>query len=121
MNEDHSLNDAREAAREPRKGSEGFTLGASRLAAAPPRALPASRFALIGAAGYIAPRHMKAIKETDNDLVAALDKSDSVGVIDSYFPDARFFTEFERFDRHIEKQRRENGNKTNHVEVYVPN
>ena len=59
------------------------------------------KFALIGAAGYIAPRHMKAIKETGNDLVAALDKNDSVGIIDSFFPDADFFTEFERFDRHI--------------------
>jgi UDP-N-acetyl-2-amino-2-deoxyglucuronate dehydrogenase len=78
-------------------------------------------FALIGAAGYIAPRHMKAIKETGNDLVAALDKSDSVGVIDSYFPDARFFTEFERFDRHIEKQRRENGNKIDYVSICSPN
>ncbi|MDG9668260.1 Gfo/Idh/MocA family oxidoreductase [Hahella sp. CR1] len=63
-------------------------------------------FALIGAAGYIAPRHMKAIKDTGNKLIAALDKSDSVGIIDSYFPEARFFTEFERFDRHIEKLRR---------------
>jgi len=79
------------------------------------------RFALIGAAGYIAPRHMKAIKDTGNDLVAALDKSDSVGIIDSYFPDARFFTEFERFDRHIEKQRRENGNKTDYVSICSPN
>ena len=60
-------------------------------------------FALIGASGYIAPRHMKAIKETDNNLVAALDKFDSVGIIDSYFPKADFFTEFERFDRHISK------------------
>ena len=57
------------------------------------------KFALIGAAGYIAPRHMKAIKETGNELVAALDANDTVGVLDSYFPDARFFTEFERFDR----------------------
>jgi len=63
------------------------------------------RFALIGAAGYIAPRHMKAIKDTGNDLVAALDPSDSVGIIDSFFPDASFFTEFERFDRHIDKLR----------------
>ena len=63
-------------------------------------------FALIGAAGYIAPRHMKAIKDTGNDLVAALDKNDSVGIIDSYFPNANFFTEFERFDRHIDKLRR---------------
>lgn len=60
-------------------------------------------FALIGAAGYIAPRHMKAIKDTNNDLVAAVDINDSVGIIDSYFPNASFFTEFERFDRHLEK------------------
>ena len=64
-------------------------------------------FALIGAAGFIAPRHLKAIKDTGNNLVAALDKFDSVGVIDSYFPDADFFTEFERFDRHIVKIKRE--------------
>lgn len=63
-------------------------------------------FALIGAAGYIAPRHFKAIKETRNNLVAAMDTFDSVGVIDSYFPEADFFTEFERFDRHIDKLRR---------------
>jgi len=80
-----------------------------------------NKFALIGAAGYIAPRHMKAIKETNSDLVAALDKNDSVGVIDSYFPDARFFTEFERFDRHLEKQRRENGNKIDYVSICSPN
>jgi UDP-N-acetyl-2-amino-2-deoxyglucuronate dehydrogenase len=65
------------------------------------------RFALIGAAGYIAPRHMAAIRDTGNDLIAALDPNDSVGIIDSYFPDADFFTEFERFDRHIDKKRRE--------------
>jgi len=63
-------------------------------------------FALIGAAGYIAPRHMKAIKETGNKLVAALDKHDAVGILDSYFPDANFFVEFERFDRHVEKLKR---------------
>ena len=63
-------------------------------------------FALIGAAGYIAPRHMLAIKNTGNQLVAALDPNDSVGIIDSYFPEAHFFTEFERFDRHIDKLRR---------------
>ncbi|HTN46492.1 MAG TPA: Gfo/Idh/MocA family oxidoreductase [Flavipsychrobacter sp.] len=62
-------------------------------------------FALIGAAGFIAPRHMKAIKDTGNKIVCALDKFDSVGIMDSYFPDADFFTEFERFDRHIEKLR----------------
>jgi UDP-N-acetyl-2-amino-2-deoxyglucuronate dehydrogenase len=76
---------------------------------------------LIGGAGYIAPRHMKAIKETGNDLVAVLDKNDSVGVIDSYFPNARFFVEFERFDRFIEKQRRANGNKIDYVSICSPN
>jgi UDP-N-acetyl-2-amino-2-deoxyglucuronate dehydrogenase len=65
-----------------------------------------SKFALVGAAGYVAPRHMKAIKETGHVLVAALDKNDSVGILDSYFPDADFFTEFERFDRHLDKRRR---------------
>ena len=58
-------------------------------------------FALIGAAGYIAVRHLKAIKDTGNQMVAALDKFDSVGIMDSFFPEADFFTEFERFDRHI--------------------
>lgn len=62
-----------------------------------------SNFALIGAAGYIAPKHMDAIKKSGNQLVAALDKSDSVGILDQYFPKASFFTEFERFDRHLEK------------------
>ena len=62
-------------------------------------------FALIGAAGYIAPRHLKAIKETNNNLLVALDKNDSVGIIDSYFPNADFFTEPERFERHIYKLR----------------
>jgi UDP-N-acetyl-2-amino-2-deoxyglucuronate dehydrogenase len=64
-------------------------------------------FALIGAAGYIAPRHMKAIQDTGNKLVAVMDPNDSVGIIDSYFPQAKFFTEIERFDRHLEKLRRE--------------
>ena len=58
-------------------------------------------FALIGAAGYIAPRHMQAIKAVGGNLVAALDKHDSVGILDSYFPDCDFFTEFERFDRRV--------------------
>lgn len=66
------------------------------------------KFALIGAAGFIAPRHMKAIKETGNAISCALDKFDSVGILDSYFPEADFFTEFERFDRHIEKLRLKN-------------
>ena len=77
-------------------------------------------FALIGAAGYIAPRHMKAIRETGNELVAALDPNDSVGVIDSYFPDADFFTEFERFDRHVDKLRRKN-RKVDYVSICSPN
>ncbi len=79
-------------------------------------------FALIGVGGYIAPRHMKAIKDTGNNLVAALDKNDSVGIIDSYFPHANFFTEFERFDRHIEKLRRENaGKEVQYVSICSPN
>ncbi len=64
--------------------------------------MTAKSFALIGACGYIAPRHLQAIRDTGNILVAALDRSDSAGILDSYFPDARFFTEFERFDRHLE-------------------
>jgi len=77
-------------------------------------------FALIGAGGYIAPRHMKAIKDTGNNLIAALDKNDSVGILDSYFPDADFFTEFERFDRHLEKLKRQ-GIKIDFVSVCSPN
>jgi UDP-N-acetyl-2-amino-2-deoxyglucuronate dehydrogenase len=77
-------------------------------------------FALIGAAGYIAPRHMQAIKDTGNQLIAALDKFDSVGIIDSYFPSADFFTEFERFDRHLDKLRR-NGTKIDYVSICSPN
>ncbi len=77
-------------------------------------------FAIIGAAGYIAPRHLKAIKDTGNDLVAALDKFDSVGVIDSYFPEANFFTEFERFDRFIDKTKRA-GTVLDYVSVCTPN
>lgn len=77
-------------------------------------------FILIGAAGYIAPRHMKAIKDTGNNLIAALDPNDSVGIIDSYFPEAAFFTEFERFDRHIEKLKRA-GTKIDYVSICSPN
>lgn len=77
-------------------------------------------FAIIGAAGYIAPRHMKAIKDTGNRLVAALDPNDSIGIIDSYFPEAFFFTEFERFDRHIDKLRRQ-GKGIDYVSVCSPN
>ncbi len=79
-------------------------------------------FALIGAAGYIAPRHMKAIKETGNNLAAALDKHDAVGVIDSYFPDASFFIEFERLDRHVERLKRTDDDKRIHyVSIASPN
>ena len=77
-------------------------------------------FVLIGAGGYIAPRHMKAIKDTNNNLLAALDKHDSVGILDSYFPNADFFTEYERFDRHIEKLKRQ-GIHTDYVGVCSPN
>ena len=77
-------------------------------------------FALIGAAGYIAPRHLKAIKDTNNNLIAALDKFDSVGIMDSYFPDASFFVEFERFDRYIEKIKRA-GTKLDYVSICTPN
>jgi UDP-N-acetyl-2-amino-2-deoxyglucuronate dehydrogenase len=77
-------------------------------------------FALIGAGGYIAPRHMRAIKDTGNNLIAALDKHDSVGILDSYFPQTEFFVEFERFDRHIEKLKRL-GMRTDYVTVCSPN
>lgn len=78
------------------------------------------RFALIGVGGYIAPRHLRAIKETHNVLVAAMDPSDSVGILDSYFPEADFFTEFERFDRHLEKLRRK-GEGVDYVSICSPN
>lgn len=77
-------------------------------------------FALIGAAGFIAPRHMKAIKDTENQLLAAFDKFDSVGIMDSYFPKADFFTEFERFDRYVEKLKRSD-RKIDFVSVCSPN
>jgi len=79
------------------------------------------QFGLIGAAGYIAPRHMKAIKETGNNLLAALDPFDSVGIIDSYFPDADFFTEPERFDRHMDKLRRIGSKTMDYVSICSPN
>lgn len=77
-------------------------------------------FALIGVAGYIAPRHMAAIRDTKNILLAALDKFDSVGILDSYFPNAHFFTEFERFDRHIDKLKRKDV-KVDFVSICTPN
>jgi UDP-N-acetyl-2-amino-2-deoxyglucuronate dehydrogenase len=79
-------------------------------------------FALIGAAGYVAPRHMKAIKASGQRLVAALDPNDSVGVIDGYFPEADFFTEFERFDRYVDKMRRSNdARRIDYVSICSPN
>jgi UDP-N-acetyl-2-amino-2-deoxyglucuronate dehydrogenase len=78
-------------------------------------------FALIGASGYIAPRHLKAIKDTNNNLLAALDKFDSVGVMDSYFPNADFFVETERFDRHIEKLKYDKGIQLDYVSICTPN
>lgn len=78
------------------------------------------KFALMGAAGFIAPRHLKAIKDTGNQLVAALDKNDSVGILDSYFPKADFFIEFERFDRHLDKLRRNNQG-VDYVSICTPN
>ena len=80
-------------------------------------------FALIGAAGYIAPRHMQAIKATGGRLLAAMDPSDSVGIIDSYFPEASFFTEFERFDRHLDKLRRSGDASENvdYISICSPN
>ncbi len=79
-------------------------------------------FAIIGVGGYIAPRHLKAIKETGNRLTAALDVNDSVGILDRFFPEVPFFTEFERFDRHVEKLRRQGGeNRIDYVTVCSPN
>jgi UDP-N-acetyl-2-amino-2-deoxyglucuronate dehydrogenase len=80
----------------------------------------AKRFALIGAGGYIAPRHLQAIKDTGNILVAACDPKDSVGILDRYFFDVQFFTEFERFDRHAEKLRRK-GTPLDYVTICSPN
>lgn len=78
------------------------------------------KFGIIGVAGYIAPRHLKAIKETGNELMCGLDPYDGVGIIDSYFPEADFFMEFERFDRHVDKLRR-NGQGLDFVSICSPN
>ena len=78
-------------------------------------------FALIGASGYIAPRHMKAIKDTGNNLVAALDPYDGIGIMDSHFPQASFFTEFERFDRFVDKWHRDGNKKIDYVSIATPN
>jgi len=78
------------------------------------------RFGLIGAGGYIAPRHLKAIKETGNDLVVAMDVNDSVGIMDSHFPDAEFFTEFEEFSGFVEDQKIK-GQKLDYIAICSPN
>jgi len=79
-------------------------------------------FAMTGVAGYIAPRHLKAIKDTGHRLVAAVDPSDSVGILDSYFPESAFFTEYERFDRHLEKLKRKGeGERVHWVSICSPN
>ena len=78
-------------------------------------------FALIGASGYIAPRHLTAIKNTNNNLLVALDKFDSVGIIDSYFPNASFFVETERFDRHVEKLKYDKDIVLDYVSICTPN
>jgi len=83
--------------------------------------MDSKNFAIVGVGGYIAPRHIQAIKHTNNKLVAALDKSDSVGIMDSYFPEAHFFTEFERFDRHIEKLKRRKNIQLDYVSICTPN
>jgi len=81
---------------------------------------PSKNFGLIGVAGYIAARHLKAIKDTGNNLLASLDRFDSVGLIDSYFPHSDFFVEFERFDRHFDKLKR-TGTKIDYVSICSPN
>jgi UDP-N-acetyl-2-amino-2-deoxyglucuronate dehydrogenase len=79
-------------------------------------------FAITGVAGYIAPRHLQAIKDTGNNLVAAVDPHDSVGILDRYFPKTSFFTEFERFDRHLEKLRRTHSDeKADYLSICSPN
>ena len=78
-------------------------------------------FAICGAAGYIAPRHLKAIKDTGNNLIAALDPHDSVGIMDSYFPNSDFFTNFERFERHLEKLSLFGDTKIDYLTVCSPN
>lgn len=78
-------------------------------------------FGLIGVGGYVAVRHLRAIKETNNNLLVALDKFDSVGIMDSFFPDASFFVEFERFDRHVEKLKRKKNISLDYISICTPN
>ena len=77
-------------------------------------------FGLIGVGGYIAVRHLRAIKDTGNNLLASLDRFDSVGLLDGYFPQSDFFVEFERFDRHFDKLKR-TGTKIDYVSICSPN
>lgn len=80
------------------------------------------KFGLVGAAGFIAPRHLDAIRNTGNEVLAAIDPNDSVGILDSYFPEAHFFVEFERFDRHIDKLYRKNGrHQIDYISICSPN
>ncbi len=79
------------------------------------------KFAIIGVAGFVAPRHLKAIKDNNCELVAALDIHDSVGILDSYFPEAQFFTEFERFDRHISRNVFSRHQPLDYVSICTPN
>jgi UDP-N-acetyl-2-amino-2-deoxyglucuronate dehydrogenase len=90
------------------------------MASQPEQQAAQKAFALIGAAGFVAPRHMRAMKEISGILKAAMDPADSVGILDSYFPEARFFVEFERFDRHIDKLRRR-GERIDYVSICSPN
>ncbi|MEW6050900.1 MAG: Gfo/Idh/MocA family oxidoreductase [Candidatus Zixiibacteriota bacterium] len=79
-------------------------------------------FAITGVGGFVAPRHLKAIKDTGNNLLAAVDPNDSVGILDRFFPQAKFFTEFERFDRHLEKLRRMGEeHRAHYVSICSPN
>lgn len=78
-------------------------------------------FALIGAAGYIAPRHMRAINDTGNQLAVAYDVNDSVGIIDSIAPQSEFFTEFERFQEHVHQLARDPAMRISHVAICSPN
>jgi len=78
-------------------------------------------FAITGVAGYIAPRHLKAIRELNGKVIAAVDPHDAVGILDQYFPEARFFSEFERFDRHLEKIRRQGSSKLDYLTICSPN
>ena len=79
------------------------------------------KFALIGASGYIAPRHMQAIKETGGELIAAYDPFDSIGIMDSFFPNSKYFNEFERFERFVDKSRNSKSTKIDYVSVASPN